>query len=191
MADAPTNQVSQNGRALMKQSSWLILIAILTLPVLLALCIYGSDLVTCLLNGHMTVGDIDAGNAREFRILADCNWEVSCPLMYEVLENGDVLQPLDDFGFTTADVSTLRFRTLMANDGNLVAVVEPEAPDVLLIVHDFSTGDSWPAQGGDEGFEAVKKRGHLLLDDLQEGNPESQFILSSEVRTFENRKISR
>jgi hypothetical protein len=62
----------------------LVVIAWVTCFVLPVPCLSGSAFLSCILSDYFEVDVIDAGTDREIRILADCSWEMSQGLLYEV-----------------------------------------------------------------------------------------------------------
>ena len=84
-------------------------------------------------------------------------------------------------GFTHHATSNLQFETLRSGDGRLVAVVERSSPNVVLILHDYSTRSSWPHTYCSETFKEARIRGRTMLRRLQAHHPNRTLILSEDA----------
>ena len=54
-------------------------------------------------------------------------------------------------------------------------------PGVLRVLHDFSTGETWPRRGDHDTFETSDTRGKKLRDILHADHPQTKLVLESEV----------
>lgn len=62
------------------------------------------------------------------------------------------------------------FVLVTAQNGNLVGLIEKSEPRVVLVVHDFTSGESWPKSDSSQ-------QAKLLLKKLAESNPGTEYIL--------------
>ncbi|HEY9610200.1 hypothetical protein [Allocoleopsis sp.] len=63
------------------------------------------------------------------------------------------------------------FTLVTANKNDLVALVEKSEPRIVLALHDFTSGESWPRSGNSQ-------KAKLLLKKLAEFNPGSEYVLA-------------
>jgi hypothetical protein len=96
--------------------------------------------------GQFEVATIDCGNNREIVITADRSWEIAQPIYYLVRVDGQIVVPTTYIGNNDPDndPSNLRFRKFTTFGGNLVGIAYEDKPSDYLIVHDFSSNDSFP-----------------------------------------------
>jgi hypothetical protein len=74
------------------------------------------------------------------------------------------------------DVKRLHLRLVSNKDRSVVGVVDEKHPELIWLLHNFSTGETWPrCQSG--GFDRCEQRGQALLKDLQKDHPEVVFVL--------------
>jgi hypothetical protein len=159
---------------------------LLSISILVA--IIHPDFATCARSGYYDVKVIALGEDRAIRIRAQCWWEMNQLVAYEVYDSGRVVQESFPFGGVTEDPELLRFSTLTAREGDVVGLFEPQMPEVILVLHDFGTGESWPCEWH-EGYEAVRERGHRMLDQLKRDNPGVDLQLSYDVACSNERNV--
>lgn len=119
------------------------------------------------------VATIPAGNGRSIIISTDRACEISCSIYYEVKVGDQTVA--STCRICSGDAESLMFKPLFANDGNLVGVYEETRPERLLLLHDFSTGMSWPASLPTEWSSETDSRGAKLLEAFQNDHPERKF----------------
>ena len=66
-------------------------------------------------------------------------------------------------------------------DKTVVGLVWVKRPEVLLVAHNFASGESWPRAQGRDSLEATLHRGRRLRDQLQADNAQPTLALSHEV----------
>lgn len=92
-----------------------------------------------------TLATLPCGEGRKIIITAPTTWEVSQPILYQVIVDGKIAVPKYCF-YGRPPHEELQIRLVSAEDGNLVGVVlERDDSRNVLILHDFATSDSWPA----------------------------------------------
>ena len=106
--------------------------------------------------------------------------DVGRPVCYEVIVDGKTVVPLFACMYIAPEDPKPRLSLISVNDGDLVGVVEARRPACLLVLHEFSTGDSWPFETRGGGWRRTHARGKRLLKKLQQEHPGRDFILSSE-----------
>ncbi len=104
------------------------------------------------------VATFSCGAGRAIVITADSAWEISQPVHYRVITDGKAARPKRTFYFAIPG-ETPQFSLVSTENGAIAGVVrvEPDSRDVL-IVHDFATGDSWPALFNGESDDADRSR---------------------------------
>lgn len=88
------------------------------------------------------VATLDCGVERRIVISGDSIWEISRPLYYEVMIGSHASTAKCVFHYLFPDEEA-RFTVVTANEGELIGVVSEDRD--VVIIHDFATGDSWPA----------------------------------------------
>jgi hypothetical protein len=167
-----------------------IVVSLVVLP-LLAVC-HGQLLCLCGFgNGYYHVRTIKVGPSREIRILAEFWWEYNQGLGYEVRQDGRTVVPATHLGTTLELARSISFTTLSACNGDLVALVEPQAPEVLLVLHDFHTGNDWPTVDDEVGYRGPFEKRSQMLAKLQVEHPELELEFSTTVSYTSDRKVAR
>lgn len=113
--------------------------------VLVAVTIYNLEpIITYLCESRETIAELDVGQRRTVLITADNCWEISRPIFYEVTDGGKVITPtsyIDGDGGNDSHT----YSVVYAEGGALVSVLETtRAPQELVIMQDFKSGESWP-----------------------------------------------
>lgn len=115
----------------------------------------------------------------------DC-WEISQELDYQISASSLSAR----FGGTIELTDDLKFLAFKAENSNLVAIVEAANPDVVLILHDFKDGNSWPYRHDTENYMDSNNRGESMLTRIKKEYPNKQFILSIDVPGNRQLKIT-
>jgi hypothetical protein len=68
----------------------------------------------------------------------------------------------------------INYDSLQTQDGQIVAVVDHASPRRVLVLHDFSENESWPAENHSTKSDEIGKR---LLARVQDANPDTDLIL--------------
>ena len=115
---------------------------------------------------------LEAGDDREVVIYEDTTWEVSIPLSYEVHDGGKVVLPAAYFYYGAPD-SIPEFVIVVTD--KVVGIAEKKKPKVLVAIHDFASGESWPYQGPNEGTDDMESKRYRLLKALNEAHPSGGY----------------
>ena len=86
---------------------------------------------------------IDAGQGRSITILTIDEFLEESAWYYEINADGKVAVPMT-FLYNCCYDSRAGFTTLYTSDRNIVGLVWDRRPDVLLMLHDFTTGENCP-----------------------------------------------
>jgi len=153
-----------------------------TILIVTALCLTSVYLiyarVLCKLEEYCVVKTIDAGPDRTIMIMRRFFSNFGRPLYYQVAAGDRVVVPMTFiWGCCGRDWSP-RFKVLYSKDRNLVGLVSEKRPTVLLMLHDFRTGENWPRAKNSEPGEKSLERGVLLRDRLKSDHPELALELS-------------
>jgi hypothetical protein len=124
------------------------------------------------------VTTLDAGGNREIRIWADTYFENCQRFYYEIRVNGQVTSPIS---FIDCQYEEPKFRLLYSKDHNLVGVVEVARPEILVVINDFASGETWPRANDKDSSVEKLSRGRRLKDRLNADNPQMNLALSDEV----------
>jgi hypothetical protein len=77
------------------------------------------------------------------------------------------------------DVKHFHLRIVQNNDGSIAGVIQEKLPQNILVLHNFATGETWPAcEVG--GFELCEKTRQMLLDKLLKDHFNLQRNLKNE-----------
>ena len=138
---------------------------VLSLPLLLAnLSCEGPK-------GEYLITSLNPGPGRTIEILASYDVDGGRGIYYRVNVNGETVAPLS-LMCVGLDTDKLKFKTITANNGDLVGVFEERYPLEILAMHDFKMNRTWPhdriahGQWGDE-----------LLRELQSAHSDRKFQL--------------
>lgn len=118
---------------------------------------------------HVTT--LRCGEGREIVITADTAWEISQPVRYRVMVDGEaVTTPCYFYG--ASETEKLRFRLVIAEKGELVGVLHAgENQEELVILHDFLSGESWPGVGRNHSKPLSGKKLLNAVDRLCSADP--------------------
>ena len=93
---------------------------------------------------YAVVARLDAGTGRSITVLKDEEpFEVPA-WYYEVDVDGQVAVPTTFLYNCCHGAGDSDFTTLYTRDGHVVGLVWDRRPEVLLMMHDFTTGENWP-----------------------------------------------
>jgi len=129
-----------------------------------------------------------ASNGKKIEIRAYCG-EMGVPwACYEVTDGDRVVVPETlcyDYG--ESGLGKLQFSVLVSRRSETVGVVESSSPNVVLALHDFSTGESWPFKTEYELDIEREERGRRLLDRLRTDYPylTDVFPTFNKIQTFQ------
>ena len=137
-------------------------------------------LISCTASGEYEVQTFDLGKGRSIEIFASENVEVSQSFYYQVKVDQKITIPL--FRICGGhDRGQLKFKTLLAKDGDLVGIFEQKYPQEILAIHDFKSNASWPRMlSGYNSPEEHEEYGAALLKDLQAEHEDIQLKLGHE-----------
>jgi hypothetical protein len=115
--------------------------------------------------GEYELAKIDLDPHRSIEILASETMEVSQALYCQVSVDGKVVVPI--FLICSGhDSGKLKFAAITAKNGELVGVFEQRFPDEILVLHDFSSNQTWPLDRF-KSLEASERLKEELLQELQ------------------------
>jgi len=112
-------------------------------------------------------------------VLADIYYDNGRRLYYQV-KNGDKV--IVDRYFICSQLDTGKhgnFKTITARAGKLVALFQDSRPDSIIALHDFASGQTWPAVLSDsETHVETRNRGTALLVLLQQEHTDLKLKLN-------------
>lgn len=100
-------------------------------------------------------------------------------LYYAVYDGWRLVTPPTPFGGQPPDAST-SFRLVQPTGGSVVGVVEAAAPDIVLVLYDTQTRQSWPPSMARENGHAAERLASGLLAQLNAGQAGRLYLLSSD-----------
>ena len=119
------------------------------------------------------VARIEAGPDRSITILLDDTPFEIPGWCYEINQGQQVVVPTTML--QRCCVGNPKFKLLTSTNRALVGLVSEKRPNLIFVLHDFDSGETWPRGDSDS-------RGRRLRDRLQADNPQiSNLALSSEV----------
>lgn len=140
----------------------LILVVMATIP--LARVFFDRDTVA----PSVLVQDLPAGEGRVIRITVRLVLGSMQGLYYQALSQGQTAVEPAFFGSVPVGQPLPTFILHHSQQrGDLVGVAQADHPDQILILHDFSQGQSWPAHDGTESVEELEARGQAMLAQLE------------------------
>ena len=112
-------------------------------------------------------------------ILQDVYYDNGRRLYYEV-KNVDKVLVERRFICTQMDTGKhSNFKIITARGGNLVGVFQESRPDSIIVLHDFTSQQTWPAVLSDsESYVETRNRGNALLALLQQEHNELRLKLN-------------
>lgn len=121
--------------------------------VLLAGMLAGRRQILAFFHGQALVETFHFGQGRTITILAELVWEVNCSFNYSASQGPAVQTPRTFFYACSPTVKNGRARaarpewiSMSGGQGSIVGIARSDDPTTLLLIHDFSTGESWPAK---------------------------------------------
>lgn len=127
---------------------------------------------------YWVVTRLDAGSNRSITILEDATpFEVPA-WYYEINVGQEIVVPMTFLYGCCRPDKYPELKLLTSTDHNLVGMVWARRPEVLLFVHDFDSGESWPRLPNDASLEARLQLGRHLRDRLQADNPQLTLTIS-------------
>ena len=154
----------------------LLKICILMSVLLCSSCAVGHKIGDYVCERDDEISQLDVGHGREIRMTAGVCWEISRPIYYEIKEDGRIVVPKTYIDGDGGD-DEHQYRAIFAEGGSLVGVVETTGgTQVLVVIQDFKTGESWPRVKDDAVSyeEKVVRRHQDLFERLRKENPELQ-----------------
>ncbi|MDX1965223.1 MAG: hypothetical protein SFX18_18910 [Pirellulales bacterium] len=92
--------------------------------------------------------EFDCGQGRRITIYGERFPDFIESFCYEVTVNDQVVIPLCSIGARGIGPYEQDFELITAEQGNLMAIIDTKQPYEFCIIHDFSSGDSWPHADG-------------------------------------------
>jgi hypothetical protein len=126
---------------------------------------------------YYDVSELDAGESRSIVISAERYYEDGQPIYYQVdVGKHSVVQRTYLSSIDPKDVKSLQLKLVSNKDRSLIGVVDEKLPQKIWLLHNFSTGETWPRCESDS-FGQCEQRGQTLLRQLQKVHPEVTFVL--------------
>jgi hypothetical protein len=144
----------------LSQRTVLILFSLFVVLILGFVCYLGYALF---IQEQYVVTTLEAGPNRRIKILADTFYDNGQHFDYTVEVNNGVVVPRHIIG-GGADHGTLVFSLVYSKDRNLVAVIEGSNPNIIYVLHDFSSGETWPGGNGKNSQMGIRLRDRLRED---------------------------
>jgi hypothetical protein len=106
-------------------------------------------------------------------------------LLYCFWESQNSKKPIYGFGTLDGTTNGLQFDLISSQDGKLVGVTERSWPNVVLIVHDFSSGFDWPGSPsrGPAFWKTDEKTAEFLIAQLAKDNQLRNLVLGGSSRS--------
>lgn len=114
----------------------------IVLGVLLLPPVCGYWYLDYLFNGDHRVAMLKIDRHRKLEIRADNFANYASSIWCHLITDGKVSSDLGTLGYSK-DTDDLRFQLLKSNDASIVAIVEQSNPDVILLLHNFNTGQTY------------------------------------------------
>lgn len=131
---------------------------------------------------YAVVTRIDAGSGRSITILRDDTpFEVPA-WTYEINVRERIVVPTTYLSGACRSERASDYQLLASKDGTLIGLVCKERPHILLLVHDFASGETWPRSLMEDQINDTIQRGRRLRDRLQTDHPQPRLILSHDAR---------
>jgi len=137
--------------------------------------VVGLSLGGCAESKPELIAELDAGEGRMIRLYADGAPPWDAPtreFLYDANRGTEIQVSQRRIMFSSPDLRESDFLFIKAEGGNLVGVVEKERPKDMLILHEFSTGESWCS------WEGPTVTGENLLRRLIQDTGDGSYTLS-------------
>ena len=128
---------------------------------------------------YVVINRLDVGQGRTILILLREEFLEVPAYFYEIHVNDQIVIPMT-FLYSCCGPNS-SFRSISSRDNSVVGAFKNSEPGVLRVLHDFSSGESWPRHAHDT-FETNDARGRKLRDILQADHPQTKLVLESEVK---------
>ena len=153
-----------------------IILAGIGIPCLAYLGVKG---VRFLLADYYLVATLKVDGNKKILIYEPSFQEATKAYDYEVLDGDKVVFPKWSFYYTSFDEKP-QFEVIRSMKNEIVAVVDAHYPNSVLIIYDFSTGESWPEQGDHAEEGEYKKILVYFQEKLQRAFPQMNLTLNEE-----------
>ena len=101
------------------------------------------------------ISEVEVGNGRTILVEGQRYHDEGQKLRYSVRDYGSNIVHNADLGYSWGGITTASFNVLSANQGDLVVLTETNAPRLIVILHDFTSGYSFPRDS--KGFDNDSK----------------------------------
>lgn len=139
------------------------------------------------------VAMVDCGRGRTIEVRAPWWSEIALPLEYMPRQGRHREFPNSSFfgamSYRT-QIKDLAFTALKSGEEDLIALTEAANPEVVLVLHDFQKGWTWPCDRG-LSREVDRERAHDMLAHVQSNQPALRLELSEEAPGFYNVGLKR
>ena len=125
---------------------------------------------------------IDAGPGRNITMLRDATPFEIPGWFYEINVGEQIVVPTTYLSGACRSDRASDYKLLTSKDHNLVGLVCEKCPEILLVVHDFTSGETWPRSLMDDQIADTIRRGRSLRDRLHIDHPQTRLILSHDAR---------
>jgi hypothetical protein len=103
-----------------------------------------------LFRDEVHLATFSCGKGRKIVVTADNFWEISRPVHYRVRVNGETVVPTTSFDYVFELRASPKYHLVTAANRDVVGVVDAMRDEKeVLVLHDFTTGESWPYQPRD------------------------------------------
>ncbi len=133
---------------------------------------------------------LNVGPRRVIRITVEPNIQQTLSLHYHVIVDGRTVVEHAFFGTLPRTSPPPTFLTYTDEEGDLVGVAQASVPKRIIILHDFTTGESWPMRKVTykptdtekrypyyEEAEPILARGRALFERLQQAHSDEGLEL--------------
>ena len=124
---------------------------------------------------------LDAGDNRKITVLKGTEAFEVPSWYFEITAGEQTVVPVTFLSGACRGDRSAKYQLLTSKDRAIVGMVCDKRPDVLLVVHDFASGESWPREVPDLSYQANLQRGRMLKNRLQVDHPERKLVLDHEV----------
>ena len=129
---------------------------------------------------YSVVAKIDVGHGTTISVLGDDTPFEVPSWCYEINEGDKIVVPIFRLNGCCSPEGNPKFRLLTSEDRSVVGLVWNSHPNVLLVLHDFDSGETWPGAADVRFLDGNLSIGRKLRDKLQAVYPQQILTLSSE-----------
>lgn len=167
------------GRSLRRRTKLRLLSGLVIIFIAAFLAAYNVEsIVTYLCSGKDVADELWAGENRSIIIKKERCFENNQAMYYEVREGTSIIVPTTYLhGFDGSQ--PYEFKIVYAENQSLVGVVETkQGAPAVLIIQDFTKGETFPRPGDDENWdsESYVKRAQSLYERLKRENPQMEAL---------------